>query len=107
MSVGARLKDERKRLGLSQTALAKIGGVARSSQSYFEAGTHLPGGAYLIAINPAGVDVQFVLTGVRRQPLSQAEQVLIEKYRALTPAEQKQLQTMVNASNAKKRTQSG
>lgn len=42
---------------------------------YFESDVNLPGGAYLIAAAALGVDVSYVLTGVRN-PAVQAEKAL-------------------------------
>lgn len=94
MSVGIRLKEERARLGLSQSVLAQAGGVARSSQAYFEADTHLPGGAYLIAIDKLGIDVLYVLTGQRAggataappaPALTPEQRALLDNYAACGP----------------------
>nr|WP_255698560.1 S24 family peptidase [Halomonas desiderata] len=70
MTIGERLKAERERLGLSQTALAQVGGVGKTTQINYEKGARSPDAAYLSALDGAGVDVQFVLTG-RREGASQ------------------------------------
>lgn len=61
----SRLRDERKRLGLSQEALAALGGVKLNAQSNYENGKRAPDSAYLEAIASHGVDVGYLLTGVR------------------------------------------
>lgn len=63
MSVGKRLKEERKRLGLTQEELAVQLDVTRYAQLNFEKDINLPGGAYLLAAHGRGVDVLYVLTG--------------------------------------------
>lgn len=64
---GVRLRDERKRLGLSGEALGEIGGVKKIAQSNYETGKRYPDARYLMAIGEAGVDVAYVLTGVSGQ----------------------------------------
>jgi len=65
-TIGDRLREERKRLGLSQTALAKVAGVHLNTQSRYEKGHTEPDSAYLEAIGRAGVDVLYVLSGLAR-----------------------------------------
>lgn len=65
--IGNRIKDERKRLGLSQDAFAKIVGVHRRTQINYESGAREPDTTYLEAISKAGVDVGYVLTGVSEE----------------------------------------
>lgn len=62
---GERLKDERKRLRLSQQAIADTVGVRREMWAKYEAGAE-PGAGVLASACDAGVDVVYVLTG-RRQ----------------------------------------
>jgi transcriptional regulator with XRE-family HTH domain len=68
VSVGKRLAEERKRIGLSQSAFAEHVGVSFSSQRRYEDGRSSPDTAYLDAIRRVGVDVSYVIgpnTGVR------------------------------------------
>jgi transcriptional regulator with XRE-family HTH domain len=60
---GKRLRSERERLGLSQTAFAEKCGVGKRMQIYFEQGKNAPGGAYLAAAAKIGVDVGYVIEG--------------------------------------------
>ncbi len=60
----SRLRDERKRLGLSQEALAALGGVKLNAQSNYENGKRAPDSVYLEAIALHGIDVGYLLTGV-------------------------------------------
>lgn len=64
-TTGERLKAERERLGLSQTALAQVGGVGKTTQINYEKDARSPDASYLSALDGAGVDVQYVLTGRR------------------------------------------
>jgi DNA-binding XRE family transcriptional regulator len=64
---GCRLKEERERLGLSQTAFAALGGASKGSQILYEKGKPCPSD-YLSAIAAHGADVLYILTGRREQP---------------------------------------
>jgi len=61
---GERLRDERRRLGMSQTKLAKIAYVSKGSQILYEKGRP-PTADYLCAVGEIGVDIVFVLSGKR------------------------------------------
>ena len=67
MDFGTRLTEERKRMSLNQTEFGKIGGVTKTSQINYESGERKPNVDYLQAISSAGVDVQYILTGVRKE----------------------------------------
>ncbi|MCF5723912.1 helix-turn-helix domain-containing protein [Pseudomonas syringae] len=58
-----RLREERKRLGLTQEELAIIGGVKVNAQSTYERGARVRNAIYLANIAKAGVDVLYVVTG--------------------------------------------
>lgn len=80
MSVGTRLKEERKRLGLSQEAMAVACGAGKRTQILFEQDAHVPGGSYFIAADELGVDVSYVLAG-RRSQLDEADTELLDAWR--------------------------
>lgn len=63
--IGDRLKEERTRLGLSQEALGEIGGVRKGAQFNYEAGVRSPDAEYLKALAATGVDVAYIITGIR------------------------------------------
>lgn len=63
MTIGSRLKEERVRLGMSQTQLAALGGVGKMSQINYEKDVRSPNGEYFSALSNAGVDIQYVITG--------------------------------------------
>jgi transcriptional regulator with XRE-family HTH domain len=67
MSIGARLKSERLRLGLSQSAVGSIGEIEVNAQGRYESGIRLPRADYLAAVAKAGIDILFVITGERSQ----------------------------------------
>ncbi|WP_296181797.1 helix-turn-helix domain-containing protein [Pseudomonas sp. UBA1879] len=64
--IGQRLRQERNRLKLSQSALGAIGGVETNAQGNYESGARSPKADYLLRITQAGVDIYYVLTGVRQ-----------------------------------------
>lgn len=88
-----RLVEERKRLGLSQSAFGEAGGVQKRAQINYESGDRYPDAAYLQCLASIGVDVLYVLTGERAAGLpaglSAEEQLLVESYRALPVARRK------------------
>ncbi|TCS70739.1 hypothetical protein EDC61_11466 [Sulfuritortus calidifontis] len=66
----SRLRQERERLGLSQTDFASIGGASKGSQILYEKGKP-PTADYLANIAAAGADVIYILTGRRERPASE------------------------------------
>lgn len=84
MSVGNRLKEERKRLGLTQEAMAAACGVAKRTQILFEQDAHLPGGAYFVEADKLGLDVTYLLVG-RRERITEADAELLQIWREATP----------------------
>lgn len=69
VNIGERLREERKRLGLSQTDFAKLAGVHLNTQSRYEKGDREPDSSYLEALGKAGVDVNYVLFGIASDEL--------------------------------------
>lgn len=63
-SIGERLREERKRLGLSQTDFARLAGVHLNTQSRYEKGEREPDSSYLERLGNEGVDVNYVLFGI-------------------------------------------
>lgn len=63
-----RLREERERLRLTQSAFGAIGGVKKVAQINYEKGTRSPDSRYLSALAAKGVDVEYILTGTRRGP---------------------------------------
>lgn len=61
--LGFRLKQERQRLGLTQTALAKIGGIAPNAQGHYESGKRWPKADYLQSVSAAGVNISYLIGG--------------------------------------------
>ncbi len=88
MDIFLRLREERERLDLSQTAMAALGGVQKRAQINYESGERAPDAKYLEGIAKAGVDVLYVLTGQRAGGVKPAptltgdEEELLELFRA-------------------------
>lgn len=80
-----RLVAERERLKLNQTEFGALGGVARSAQANYEAGTRAPDWDYLARLHDEGVDVSFVLTGVPSGKLAREETDLLTAFRVADP----------------------
>ncbi|WP_122550150.1 helix-turn-helix domain-containing protein [Pseudomonas viridiflava] len=89
---GARLKEERQALGLSQHRFAAIGGVEANAQGKYENGKRMPRSTYLVALSEQGVDVLYVLCGKRLpvciDSLSAAEKDIILRFRSLSCVDQ-------------------
>ncbi len=87
---GQRLTWERERLGLSQQALAEKCGLARTMLSRYERAAAEPGASSLIALESAGVDVLYVLTGKHvprtAQALSAESLAMLESYERASAA---------------------
>ena len=67
--IGSRLRQERKRLGLSQREMGQLGGVAANAQGRYESGERVPKADYLAAVAYIGVDILYVLTDRRAASL--------------------------------------
>ena len=99
ISVGERLREERVRLGLSQDALAQLGGITRNTQGSYEKGERNPDSVYLTAVVKAGVDALYVLTARHTQRavegLSESEERLVQQFRMLSDYDQKAVHRIV------------
>ncbi len=116
VSIGRRLREERERTGLNQTDFAGAASATRQTQSNYEKGERMPDAVYLSAIAAMGVDVQYILTGVRAEgatalplaeppmhyrsaetDLSRRERFLLENYRASSPRGRKAIEAAASA----------
>ena len=59
---GDRLRDQRKKLKMTQEVFAKLGGVTVQTQRNYESGRRAPDTEYLNKIADKGVDVQYIVT---------------------------------------------
>lgn len=83
IDIGERIRSERERIGLSQMAFGEMGGVKKLAQLKYEQGERSPDVLYLAALSKIGVDVQFIVTGVRSsEVLTNDEMELIRYYRS-------------------------
>ena len=94
-TVGKRLREERKRLGLTQQEFAALGGIASNAQAHYESGERQPKSGYLIGVAAAGVDILYVLLG-QRTPTQEAsltpeEARVVAHYRTLPKEDRKAL----------------
>lgn len=88
MLFGERLKEERKRLKLSQTELAELAQVTKQSVFAYEKGNRKPDAAFLEAAANAGMDMSYLFTGERSgvDPVSAEDRRLLDLFRHATPA---------------------
>lgn len=113
VSFGERLREERVRAGLSQTEFGELAGVTKKTQMLYEADERVPDARYLIAVNGARADVQYILTGERQSQqkcpdVPADEQLLLDSYRGLSAAKKKQLlASLLTGDVAKKPAKSG
>jgi transcriptional regulator with XRE-family HTH domain len=87
MGFGARLAEERKRLGLKQAEFAALVGTDVPKQSLYENDRRELRADYLARLADAQVDVVYVLTGQRMEGdwLGQGASDLLSAYLALPP----------------------
>ncbi|WP_230660458.1 helix-turn-helix domain-containing protein [Psychrobacter sp. I-STPA10] len=87
-----RLREERDRIGLKQKEFGEFCGVKRNAQILYEKGERSPDSDYLTKAYELGVDVSYLITGIRTQPidLPSDEALLLDSYRPLN-AEQKKM----------------
>ncbi|WP_018610191.1 helix-turn-helix domain-containing protein [Uliginosibacterium gangwonense] len=74
MEIGERLKEERTRLGMSQTELAELGCVQRNTLFNYEKGVRSPDADFLARIAERGADILYIVTGRRSGALLGVEQ---------------------------------
>jgi len=96
--IGARLREERVRIGLSQAELAAVGGLSNKAQMTYESGTRSPDANYLAALTKIGVDVLYVVTGERAQPsaMQEEEAELLDSFRQLNDLGRTAVQASIN-----------
>lgn len=61
--LGSRLRKERRRLGLTQVAFARIGGVEPNAEGHYESGHRSPKADYLQRVSDANVDMHYLFSG--------------------------------------------
>ena len=89
MNIGDRVREERERLGMSQTEFGEAAGVNRGSQFNYEQGRRMPDAAYLAAIAKLGADLLYIVVGdqsfERVRALGADEQLLVDAFRSASP----------------------
>jgi transcriptional regulator with XRE-family HTH domain len=82
VEISARLREERVRLGFDHEEMATAGEVGVSTYYNYDSGKRVPSTEYLAKIALKGVDVLYVLTGMRNPTaLSKREEALLDNYR--------------------------
>ena len=66
LSFGGRLREERLRMGLTQTEMADVGGVKRTTQHIYESDIRVPDLNYLMRVRDAGADLSYLVLGARQ-----------------------------------------
>ncbi|NNA66231.1 helix-turn-helix domain-containing protein [Pseudomonas gessardii] len=101
MTVGERLKEERQRIGVSQTVLAEKCGVTKNTQLAYEKGERSPDTTYLASAASLGLDILYVVTGVATPQVVEGftalEDKLVNQYRALPEEDQQAVFRIVGA----------
>ncbi|EJI5073122.1 helix-turn-helix transcriptional regulator [Salmonella enterica] len=100
MNQGARLKEERERLGYNQTDFAALVGASKHSQINWEKGVSSPDSAFLEVWAKVGLDVLYVVMGQRTFqqevgmnliPVTNDERELIGRLKKMNPAQRNSL----------------
>ena len=100
--LGGRLREERKRRGLSQQAIAVLGGVQPNAQGHYESGNRTPRADYLANVSGT-IDIGYVVTGIKTSgessALSSDESAVILALRKMNPLDQEALTHVVGVMN--------
>ncbi|WP_200882989.1 helix-turn-helix domain-containing protein [Cellvibrio mixtus] len=99
-SFGERLRSERERLGLTQDEFSEKGGVKKRAQINYEKGERNPDSTYLAAIAAAGVDIVYVITGVRTTPaaaLSPRAAALVDNFEHMADEDKRAIERLADA----------
>ena len=75
MNIADRLKAERERLGLTQREIAIKTGITERSQVSYENGRTTPNGDYLAIVAKLGIDIQYVITGIRNVETNKTQKI--------------------------------
>jgi transcriptional regulator with XRE-family HTH domain len=98
-SVGGRLRQERKRIGLTQNALAEMMSVHRLTQMNYESGSTEPPPSYIQALRRFGIDDRYVQTGNKSSPSEERSNATERLFMALCDALQVPLDKVHAAIN--------
>ena len=100
--IGARLRELRSQIGLTQDQLAEKLGVSKRTQGNYESGASDPTASYLsMAASQLGFDVPYILNGVRTTPtsdsLSEVEHSILKQYQSIPEDDQKAIRRILKA----------
>jgi transcriptional regulator with XRE-family HTH domain len=91
--INERLREERKRLGLSQKNMADLAKVSRQTYNEWEAGNTYPTAVQLSVLAEAGADAGYIVTGARSvMGLSPRQAALLDNHSHLTEEDQRALE---------------
>lgn len=105
MSIGSRLKEERKRLKLNQEEVSSRVGVDRKTQFNYEHDICSPNADYLAECYLLGMDIQYIVTDVRgikveiETPLTANEKAALNLYRNLQPSLMQLIKGVIDGQN--------
>lgn len=68
-----RIREERKRLGMTQDEFAEALGLSRATIAFYEAGRSLPDAAALERADLAGADIVYLVTGRRSNEIGEMQ----------------------------------
>ena len=106
MDISTRLQEERKRLGLTQEAVAAQLGATMRAVINWEGGAALPGAEVLARYAAAGADVLYILTGQRAggasappppRAVSEGDRILLDNFHAAPAQVQAGVKTALGA----------
>ncbi|MBH2976835.1 helix-turn-helix domain-containing protein [Serratia marcescens] len=92
--IGLRIKEERERLSLTQQGMADAIGVAKRTFIDWEKDRTSPTAVQLSALSDIGVDVLYVVTGMRSKPVvspnvSPEKKELMDAFDGMTPEQRR------------------
>jgi transcriptional regulator with XRE-family HTH domain len=101
-SIGSRLREERKKSGLTQDQVAEVLGISKRTQANYEAGSSDAPAWYLSKVmREPGFDVHYILSGqhttATEASLSEVENLLVTQYRTITPGDQEAIRRFLKA----------
>lgn len=97
--LGERLRQERRRLGLTQEDLANSTGIHRRTQANYELGKTAPDMSYFQALRRVGLDATYVQTGTKSSPSDDQSSATERLFLALCDALQIPLEKVYAAIN--------
>lgn len=94
-TIGARVKEERERLGMTIPEFADAAGAKKNTVIDWQKDVSSPPAAKLAALAGVGVDIQYIVTGVRSSALLGEEALLLEGFRKMDAETKKRTLAMV------------